>query len=105
MILDGFDEMARQVDYQTVVDDFWQLADLIDEGSKVVLKKVAQVSYRWAKESEKILAGKEFGRRTILLSPPKFEVLNIEPFDDKRIIEALTPEIREDKSPTISRTF
>ena len=26
VILDGFDEMARQVDYQTVVDNFWELA-------------------------------------------------------------------------------
>lgn len=104
MILDGFDEMARQVDYQTVVDNFWQLADLIDEGSKVVLTSRTEY-FRWAKESEKILAGKEFGRRTILLSPPKFEVLNIEPFDDKRIIEALTRRLGEDKGPTIARTI
>jgi predicted NACHT family NTPase len=27
LILDGFDEMARQVDYQTVVDNFWELAN------------------------------------------------------------------------------
>ena len=37
LILDGFDEMARQVDYQTVVDNFWELAKLVEDGSKVIL--------------------------------------------------------------------
>ncbi len=37
LILDGFDEMARKVDYQTVVDNFWELANLIDDNSKVIL--------------------------------------------------------------------
>ena len=102
LILDGFDEMARQVDYQTVVDNFWQLADLVDEGSKVILTSRTEY-FRWAKESEKILAGKEFGRRTILLSPPKFEVLNIEPFGDNQIIDALTRRLGNDKGPIIAR--
>src|SRR5437764_7084406 len=60
LILDGFDEMARQVDYQTVVDNFWELARLVDEHSKVILTSRTEY-FRWAEESEKILAGKEFG--------------------------------------------
>lgn len=89
LILDGFDEMARQVDNQTVVDNFWELANLVDENSKVILTSRAEY-FHWAKESEKILGGEEFGRRTILLSPPRFEVLYIEPFNDDQIREVIT---------------
>jgi hypothetical protein len=89
LILDGFDEMARQVDYQTVVDNFWELANLVKEGSKVILTSRTEY-FRWAKESEKILAGEEFGKRTILLSPPKFEVLYLEPFNDDQIRKVIT---------------
>jgi hypothetical protein len=88
LILDGFDEMARQVDYQTVVDNFWELANLVKEGSKVILTSRTEY-FRWAKESEKILGGEEFGRRKILLSPPKFEVLYLEPFNDDQIRQVI----------------
>ena len=84
LILDGFDEMARQVDYQTVVDNFWELANLVDDSSKVILTSRTEY-FRWAKESEKIFHGEEFGRRTIVLQPPRFEVLNLEPFTDQQI--------------------
>jgi hypothetical protein len=66
LILDGFDEMARKVDYQTVVDNFWELAKLVEDASKVILTSRTEY-FRWAKESEKIFGGEEFGRRTILL--------------------------------------
>ncbi|RZB32887.1 MAG: hypothetical protein AEth_00233 [Candidatus Argoarchaeum ethanivorans] len=88
LILDGFDEMARQVDYQTVVDNFWELANLVKEGSKVILTSRTEY-FRWAKESEKILGGEEFGRCKIQLSPPKFEVLNLEPFNDDQIRQVI----------------
>jgi WD40 repeat protein len=88
LILDGFDEMARQVDYQTVVDNFWQLATLVDEGSKVILTSRTEY-FRWAKESEKILGGEEYGRRTIVLQPPRFEVLHLEQFSDDQIRQVI----------------
>jgi hypothetical protein len=93
LILDGFDEMARQVDYQTVVDNFWELAKLVDEGSKVILTSRTEY-FRWAEESEKILSGKEFGRRTIILQPPKFEVLYLEPFNEEQIREVIVRRMR-----------
>ena len=79
LILDGFDEMARQVDYQTIVDNFWELANLVEENSKVILTSRTEY-FRWAKETETILGGTEAGRRTLLLSPPQFEVLYLEEF-------------------------
>ena len=89
LILDGFDEMARQVDYQTVVDNFWELAKLVDSSSKVILTSRTEY-FRWAKESEKILGGEEYGRRTILLQPPKFEVLYLGSFNDEQIRQVMT---------------
>lgn len=88
LILDGFDEMARQVDYQTVVDNFWELAKLIDEGSKVILTSRTEY-FRWANESVKILSGEEFGRRTLVLKPPKFEVLYLEQLSKKQIKQVI----------------
>ncbi len=100
LILDGFDEMARQVDYQTVVDNFWELATLVKEESKVILTSRTEY-FHWAKESEKILGGEEFGRRTILLSPPKFEVLYIEPLNDNQIRQVITLRLGANDEPYV----
>ncbi len=99
LLLDGFDEMARQVDYQTVVDNFWELAKLVSEDSKVILTSRTEY-FHWAKESEQILAGKEYGRSTLLLEPPKFDVLNLEPFNDARIREAIIRRLGAEKGVT-----
>lgn len=88
LILDGFDEMAKQVDYQTVVDNFWELAKLVDDASKIILTSRTEY-FRWAKESEKVLGGEEYGRRTIVLKAPKFEVLYLSPFDNSQIREVI----------------
>ncbi|MDY7041673.1 MAG: restriction endonuclease, partial [Chloroflexota bacterium] len=56
LILDGFDEMARKVDYQTVVDNFWELAGVVVAGSKVLLTSRTEY-FRYAQESEKVLRG------------------------------------------------
>lgn len=92
LILDGFDEMAKQVVKQTVIDNFWELATLVDKNSKVILTSRTEY-FRWAKEAQSILAGEEYGRSTIRLSPPKFEVLYLEPFDDGKIREVIVKRI------------
>lgn len=104
LILDGFDEMARQVDYQTVVDNFWELARLVDVGSKVILTSRTEY-FRRAKESEKILAGEEFGRKTLVLEPPKFEMLYLEPLNRSQIEEIITKRLGSDKGPDASRAI
>jgi hypothetical protein len=101
LILDGFDKMALQVDYQTVVDNFWELANLVDENSKVILTSRTEY-FRWAKETEKILGGTEFGRRTIVLSPPKFEVVYLEPFSDTQIREVITRRLGAKAGPVMA---
>lgn len=101
LILDGFDEMARQVDYQTVVDNFWQLAELVDENSKVILTSRTEY-FRWAKESEKILGGEEYGTSTIELSPPKFEVLYLKSFNDDQIRKVIKLRLGEEAGDTVA---
>lgn len=101
LVLDGFDEMARQVDYQTVVDNFWELARLVEDGSKVILTSRTEY-FRWAEESEKILGGEEFGRSTIVLEPPKFEVLHLEPFNDDEIRDVILRRLGKEKGRVIA---
>jgi len=88
LILDGFDEMAQKVDYQVIVDNFWELAKLVESNSKVILTSRTEY-FRLAKESEKILGGEEYGRVTLELSPPKFEVLHLEPLNNSQITELI----------------
>jgi hypothetical protein len=101
IILDGFDEMARQVDYQTIVDNFRELATLVDANSKVILTSRTEY-FHYSKESEKILGGKEYGRRTIVLSPPKFDVLYLENFNEEQIREAINRRLGSEKGSIIA---
>ncbi len=99
LILDGFDEMARKVDYQTVVDNFWELAKLVDDNSKVILTSRTEY-FRWASETTKIFSGQEKGRETIRLSPPRFEVFHLQPFDNDQIRQVIINCLGEKKGET-----
>lgn len=102
LILDGFDEMAKQVVKQTVIDNFWELAKLVDDNSKVILTSRTEY-FRWAKEAQSILGGEEYGRSTIVLTPPKFEVLYLEPFDDDKITEVIVKRMGLKKGESTSK--
>lgn len=83
LLLDGFDEMSQKADNQTIVENFWQLASLVEERSKVILTCRAEF-FRWAKDSEMIFEGDKNSQK-ILLSPPTFEVLYIDSLNNERI--------------------
>ncbi|MCP4537277.1 MAG: NACHT domain-containing protein [Chloroflexi bacterium] len=102
LILDGFDEMARKVEYQTVVDTFWDLAEMVVEGSKVLLTSRTEY-FRWAKESERVLGGEELGRKMTAIKPPEFEVLYLEPFTDEQIEEVIVKRVDSENGPAIAR--
>jgi len=59
--------------------------------------------FRWAQESEKILGGEEFGRRTIVLSPPKFEVMHLEPFSDDQIRQVIIGRKGPEQGPVVAK--
>jgi len=94
LILDGFDEMARRVDDQTVVDNFWELANLVDDNSKVVLTSRTEF-FRQSKEAETILAGEKLGRKMAALSPPKFDVLYLQPLTDDQIRRMIKGRVKD----------
>lgn len=78
LIFDGFDEMAQKVDYQTVVDNFWELAKVVVPNSKVLLTSRTPY-FRYTQEASKVLGGEELGRAmTRAIERPKFEVVYIE---------------------------
>ena len=88
-IFDGFDEMALKVDYQTIVDYFWELSKVIVPESKAIL--TCRTGYfRYATEAEKIMRGEELERTTIVIQPPKFEVIYLESFNDEQIRQVVS---------------
>jgi hypothetical protein len=102
LVFDGFDEMARRVDYQTVVDNFWELASVLVEASKVLLTSRTEY-FRYAQESEKILRGEESGRATIVLDPPKFEVLYLEPLSDEQVTDVIAKRVEREEGDIVAR--
>lgn len=88
LIFDGFDEMAVKVDYQTVVDYFWELAKIVAPESKALLT-CRTPYFRYATEAEKVMHGEERGRKMIVIRPPMFEVVYLEPFTDEQIREVI----------------
>ncbi|NJN65259.1 MAG: TIR domain-containing protein [Chloroflexaceae bacterium] len=101
LILDGFDEMSRQEEYQTVVDTFWKLADLVAENSKVLLTSRTEY-FRWARAAEHRAGSGEHQRRMIMLSPPRFEVLYLEPFHDEQIRRVITLRLGAREGPALA---
>jgi hypothetical protein len=87
LILDGFDEMAQKVDRSIMVNNFWELAKLVAENSKVILSCRTE-HFRYSQDVEEILSGVDFGKQTILL-PYKFEVIYIKPLDKIKIQSAM----------------
>lgn len=93
--------MARKVDKQTVVDNFWELAELVDDNSKVILTSRTEL-FRWAGEAETILGGEELGRRMPALKPPKCDVLYLEPFSDEQIRAVIKGRVSEGRGDVIA---
>lgn len=89
IILDGFDEMARKVDFQTVIDNFWELTKLIDDKSKVILTSRTEF-FRDAQETRETFEGKLVISGSQDKKHFEFEVLYIEPFSDSQISELIT---------------
>ncbi len=102
LILDGFDEMSRQEEYQTVVDTFWKLADLVAENSKVLLTSRTEY-FRWSRASGPLVGSGEHERRMIMLAPPRFEVLYLEPFHDEQVRRVITLRLGAKEGPALAQ--
>ncbi|MFN7922241.1 MAG: SUMF1/EgtB/PvdO family nonheme iron enzyme [Bryobacteraceae bacterium] len=97
LIFDGFDEMERRAsDYRTALQNFWEIAKLIDPKAKIVLT-CRTAFFRHESEESQVLEMKE--RRDVkvmtrddvidLRDRREFEVVHLTEFDDTQIEEAL----------------
>ena len=91
LIFDGFDEMAKKVDYNTVIENFWQIAKVALPNSKVLLT-CRSTYFRYEIESQKILGGKE---KTSVLptTQTNFETIYLQEFSEEKIIEVMSKRI------------
>ncbi|EIJ64956.1 pentapeptide repeat protein [Candidatus Nitrosopumilus salaria BD31] len=92
LIFDGFDEMAQKVDYDTVVDNFWELAKVATPNSKVLLT-CRTTYFRYEMESQKVLSGKEQLSTSLPLNQPGFEIIHLKEFDESQVIEVMSKRI------------
>ncbi|MBD2060477.1 caspase family protein [Oculatella sp. FACHB-28] len=89
LIFDGFDEMAARINRQQMVNNFWELAKVVVPGAKVILTCRTE-HFPEAKEGRALLSA-ELQASTIHLpfETPRFEVLELEKFNDDQIRQVL----------------
>jgi Domain of unknown function (DUF4062)/Pentapeptide repeats (8 copies)/NACHT domain len=85
LIFDGFDEMADKVDRQKMINNFWELAQTVVPGSKVILTCRTE-HFPHAKEGRALLnAELQASTASLTGEPPQFEVLELKQFDNNQI--------------------
>jgi formylglycine-generating enzyme required for sulfatase activity len=127
LLFDGFDEMAQQVDYQTTVNNFEELARVVVAGSKVLL--TCRTPYFRTSDEAWDLFSREYeavpeaamGRRPggmaegapeqpliDLRDRPNFEIVHLLPFDDddiRAVLQARFPDDWESRWGQIEETY
>ncbi len=84
-IFDGFDEMADRVDSQKMINNFWELAQVVVPGSKAIL--TCRTEHFPEAKAGRALLNAELEASTSALTgePPLFEVLELKKFNDDQI--------------------
>ncbi|MDY6804969.1 MAG: NACHT domain-containing protein [Cyanobacteriota bacterium] len=90
VIFDGFDEMATKVDRQKRIDNFWELAQSVVPGAKVILTCRTE-HFPEAKERRDTLnAELKASVANLTGEPPQFESLELKKFNDDQIRQVLS---------------
>jgi predicted NACHT family NTPase len=77
LIFDGFDEMADRIDNQKMINNFWELARIIDDNSKVILT-CRNEHFPDAKQGRDLLnAQLQASTQHLIIKAPAFEVLDL----------------------------
>ncbi|MFE1320074.1 NACHT domain-containing protein [Kitasatospora phosalacinea] len=90
LVFDGFDEMAARTDRNTVVANFWELATVVEPGSKVLLSSRKE-HFRHAQEARELFGAKVGA--PLVGSPadgPVFDIVDLVPFDDEQVERLLS---------------
>ncbi|MEG3879832.1 hypothetical protein QT972_20975 [Microcoleus sp. herbarium7] len=96
LIFDGFDEMAARVDRQQMINQFWELAEVVKPGAKVILTCRTE-HFPEAREGRALLNAELLASTAALngLPAPQFEVLELEKFNDQQIRQVLSFQAEE----------
>jgi len=90
VIFDGFDEMAAKVDRQKMINNFWELAQTVVRGAKVIITCRTE-HFPEAKEGRALLnAELQASVANLTGEPPQFEVLELKKFNDDQIRRVLS---------------
>ncbi|GAA3854072.1 MULTISPECIES: NACHT domain-containing protein [Amycolatopsis] len=90
LIFDGFDEMAARVDRQAMVNNFWELARVVEPDAKVLLTCRTE-HFPEDKESRDLLSARlKASTQSLTGEPPQFEVVDLIPFDKEQVREVLS---------------
>ncbi|QYX33549.1 hypothetical protein [Sphaerospermopsis torques-reginae] len=91
LIFDGFDEMAARVDRQAMINNFWELAQVVGtEGTKAILTCRTEY-FPEALEGRRLLSAElQASTKKLTGETPQFEVLELEKFDDEQIQQVLS---------------
>jgi hypothetical protein len=104
ILFDGLDEMPRDEDYHTVVNNFWELAKVLDERSKIILTSCKQC-FHWVwntPPSHKPPPYNKYHHDMIVLSSPEFEVLELQPLSNKQITDIVTARAGKTDGPVLA---
>ncbi|MGW2058508.1 NACHT domain-containing protein [Streptomyces sp. NPDC001840] len=89
LIFDGFDEMAARSDRNTMVANFWQLANAVEPGAKVLLSSRTE-HFPHAREARDVLGAQlSTTASSIARGGPSFDIVELVPFDDEQITRML----------------
>ncbi len=85
LIFDGFDEMAARVDRQAMINNFWQLAQVVVPGAKAIL--TCRSEHFPNSREERDLLGAQLRASTAVLTgePPQFEQLHVLTMGDAQV--------------------
>jgi WD40 repeat protein len=101
LIFDGFDEMAEKTDKQKMADNFAELARVAVTGSKVILTS-RQEHFLCDGDARTLFGGRSQSSKSLKLTAPKFEILELMKFDDEQIRRVLMQ--RTDEA-TVAKIF
>jgi len=89
LILDGFDELSRTFDKETVLKEIENLSKTTQEYKKMILTSRTQF-FRSEEEEKETLVRKEFHERgPRSMTYPRFEIIYVSLFDDEQIRQYL----------------
>ncbi|AFZ55906.1 NACHT and WD40 repeat domain-containing protein [Anabaena cylindrica] len=90
LIFDGFDEMAARVDLQAMINNFWELAQVVGTpGTKAILTCRTE-HFPEALEGRTLLnAELQASTKNLTGETPQFEVLELEKLNDEQIKQVL----------------